>query len=102
VLRLWDEDGASPAPRRGPRHRQARPKEEASAPPEPAGEASPGNTCEIVFLLTIEDAGKALGVGRSTIYQLIGNGDLEVVHIGRAARVPVESVQGFVRRLRAG
>jgi len=41
-------------------------------------------------------------VARSTIYELIGNGDLEVVHIGRSARVPVESVQGFVRRLRAG
>ncbi|MND02641.1 Helix-turn-helix domain protein [compost metagenome] len=66
------------------------------------GEASPGDTGEFVLLLTIEDAGKALRVGRSTIYQLIGDGDLEVVHIGRSARVPVESVQGFVRRLRAG
>ena len=55
-----------------------------------------------MLLLTIEGAGKALGVARSTIYELIGNGELEVVHIGRAARVPVESVQGFVRRLRAG
>lgn len=62
----------------------------------------PGNASEFVLLLTIEDAGKALGVGRSTIYQLIADGDLEVVHIGRSARVPVESVEGFVRRLRAG
>jgi excisionase family DNA binding protein len=61
-----------------------------------------GNTGELVLLLSIEDAGKALGVGRSTIYGLIDSGDLEVVHIGRAARVPVESVQVFVRRLRAG
>ena len=65
-------------------------------------EPTPGNTGELVLLLSIEDAGKALGVGRSTIYGLIDSGDLEVVHIGRAARVPVESVQGFVRRLRAG
>jgi excisionase family DNA binding protein len=66
------------------------------------GEPTPGNTGELVLLLSIEDAGKALGVGRSTIYGLIDSGDLEVVHIGRAARVPVESVQSFVRRLRAG
>jgi excisionase family DNA binding protein len=66
----------------------------------PSGQASPGNTGELVLLLTIEDAAKALGVGRSTIYELIGKGDLEVVHIGRSARVPVESVQSFVGRLR--
>lgn len=66
------------------------------------GEPTPGNTGELVLLLSIEDTGKALGVGRSTIYGLIDNGDLEVVHIGRAARVPLDSVQGFVRRLRAG
>ena len=64
-------------------------------------EPTPGTTGELVLLLSIEDAGRALGVGRSTIYGLIDSGDLEVVHIGRAARVPVESVQGFVRQLRA-
>jgi excisionase family DNA binding protein len=79
-----------------------RPTPTSAAAPDAPGQATPGNTSEFVLLLTIEDAGKALGVGRSTVYELIGNGDLEVVHIGRSARVPVESVQGFVRRLRAG
>jgi excisionase family DNA binding protein len=102
LLRLWAEDGAAPAPRHGSRRRQPRPKErtpEAAAGP---GETSPDTTGELVLLLTIEDAGKALGVGRSTVYELIGSGDLELVHIGRSARVPVEAVQAFVRRLRAG
>ena len=51
-------------------------------------------------VLTIEGAGRALGVGRSTIYQLVQQGDLEVVHIGRAARIPVDAVHDYVRRLR--
>lgn len=55
---------------------------------------------EPVLLLTIEGAGRALGVGRSTIYQLVQQGDLEVVHIGRAARIPVDAVHDYVRRLR--
>jgi excisionase family DNA binding protein len=56
----------------------------------------------LVLLLSVEDAGKALGVSRSTVYELIGSGDLEVVHIRRSVRVPVDAVHDFVRRLRAG
>lgn len=35
-----------------------------------------------------------------TIYQLVQQGDLEVVHIGRAARIPVDAVHDYVHRLR--
>jgi excisionase family DNA binding protein len=55
---------------------------------------------DLVLLLSVEDAGKALGVSRSTVYELIGSGDLEVVHIRRSVRVPVDAVHDFVRRLR--
>lgn len=63
-------------------------------------EPTPGNNGELLLLLTIEGAAKALGVGRSTIYELVQRRDLEVVHIGRAARIPVDSVHDYVRRLR--
>jgi len=53
------------------------------------------------FLLTIPEAGRLLGLGRTTMYELIGAGEIEVVHIGRAARIPVESVERFVVRLRS-
>ncbi len=53
------------------------------------------------LLLTIPDAGRLLGVGRTTMYELIGAGEVEVVHIGRAARIPLESVERFVDRLRS-
>ena len=52
------------------------------------------------LLLTVAEAARSLGVSRSTVYELIGRGDLEVVHLGRAARVPSESVRDLVGRVR--
>jgi len=51
-------------------------------------------------LLTVREAAHALGVGRSTAYELITAGELEVVHIGRACRIPVAVVEAYVERLR--
>ncbi len=52
-------------------------------------------------LLTIPEAARVLGIGRSTVYELIGAGRLEVVHIGRSARVPLAALAEFVEGLRA-
>jgi excisionase family DNA binding protein len=52
------------------------------------------------LLLTVREAAHALGVGRSTAYELITTGELEVVHIGRACRIPVAVVEAYVERLR--
>ena len=60
--------------------------------------ADPGGP---VLLLSIHQAARTLGLGRSKLYELIAAGDLEVVHIGRATRVPVDAVERFVERLRA-
>lgn len=51
-------------------------------------------------LVTIPAAAKALSIGRSTAYELIAAGELEVVHIGRAVRVPVDAIAAYVERLR--
>ena len=45
------------------------------------------------LLCSIPDAATALGLGRSKIYQLIGEGQLETVSIGRRRLVRVESVR---------
>jgi excisionase family DNA binding protein len=50
--------------------------------------------------MTIRDAALALGLGRSTVYELIGRGELEVVHVGRSARIPVDALRRFVDRRR--
>ena len=52
------------------------------------------------LLLTVSQAAVMLAIGRTTAYELIATGDLEVVHIGRCARVPVEAVEVLVARLR--
>ena len=41
-----------------------------------------------------------LGIGRSTVYELIAGGRLEIVHIGRSARVPLAALIEFVDGLR--
>lgn len=52
------------------------------------------------ILLTVRQVASALGIGRSTTYELINAGQLEVVHIGRSVRVPVDVLYSFVASLR--
>jgi excisionase family DNA binding protein len=52
-------------------------------------------------LVTIKQAALMLSLGRSTVYELIADGRLEVVHVGRSVRVPVEALAALVARLRA-
>lgn len=52
------------------------------------------------LLLTVVEAAEVLGVGRSTMYELIRTGQVEVVHLGRCARVPAAALDEFVERLR--
>jgi excisionase family DNA binding protein len=59
-----------------------------------------GELSRVPVLLTVRDAAALLGVGRTTTYELIASGELEVVHISRAARIPTESVAAYVQRLR--
>lgn len=53
-------------------------------------------------LLTVPQAAAMLGIGRTTAYELISAGNLEVVHIGRSTRVPVDAVHDLVAQLRHG
>src|SRR5262249_27310851 len=51
------------------------------------------------LLLTVVEAAEMLGVGRTKAYELIADGQLQVVHIGRAARVPLVAVHRYVEAL---
>lgn len=53
-------------------------------------------------LYTIPEAAHALGVGRTTIYQLIASGELVRVKIGTRAVVTATSMRALVERLEAG
>jgi len=53
------------------------------------------------LLLKFEEAGTVLGVGRTKIFELVGAGEIEAVRIGRARRVPYESLVAFVEGMRS-
>ncbi len=52
------------------------------------------------LLLKLPEAGERLGLGRSKLYELIQEGVLPVVRIGRSVRVPASELERFVQRLR--
>jgi excisionase family DNA binding protein len=54
--------------------------------------------CRESLLLRIPDAANVLGVGRTTLCKLINDGDINVVHIGRAVRIPFAELKAFVAR----
>jgi len=51
------------------------------------------------LLLTPEEVAETLGVGRSTVYDLMRLRVLPSVKIGRARRVPVSSLREYVAKL---
>jgi len=51
------------------------------------------------ILLTPEEAAEVLGVGKSTVYDLIRMRLLRSVQIGRSRRIPVHACQELVDRL---
>jgi excisionase family DNA binding protein len=57
--------------------------------PSPAASTPP-------LLVTPEEAARQLGVGRTTVCELMAAGKLPSMKIGRARRVPVEALQRFI------
>lgn len=54
------------------------------------------------LLLTPEDAATRLSLSRTMVYELIRNGELRSVKIGRARRVPVDALGEYVAWLAEG
>ncbi|MEV7934946.1 helix-turn-helix domain-containing protein [Kitasatospora sp. NPDC088264] len=46
--------------------------------------------------LTVEEAARRLGVGRTTMYALVASGEVSSVTIGRLRRVPAEALKKYV------
>jgi excisionase family DNA binding protein len=51
------------------------------------------------ILLTPEQAARALGLGRTTVYALMRDGELRSVRLGRSRRIPYASLVEFVQRI---
>jgi excisionase family DNA binding protein len=54
-----------------------------------------------VLMLTVEEAARRLGLGRTLVYQLISSGELESVTVGRLRRVPAECLAEYIAALRS-
>ena len=52
------------------------------------------------LLFTVEEAARALGIGRTRMFELIQAGSVETVLIGRLRRIPLDALDAFVSRLR--
>jgi excisionase family DNA binding protein len=46
--------------------------------------------------LTVEEAARRLGVGRTTMYALIASGEVSSVRIGRLRRIPAEALSAYI------
>ena len=48
------------------------------------------------LLLTVEEAAELLVISRSLMYELIRDGSIATIHIGRLRRVPRESLTAYI------
>lgn len=51
------------------------------------------------LLYTVEQASAELSIGRSRLFEIIKNGGIETVKIGRSRRIPRAALEAFVARL---
>ena len=63
-----------------------------SAPPEVHGQR---------LLLTVSEAAQRLGIGRSLLYELLAEGQIESIHVGRLRRIPIDALADFIDRQRS-
>jgi excisionase family DNA binding protein len=54
-----------------------------------------------VLTVRIKEACRITGIGRSKLYELIEQGDIEVIKVGTITLIPVESLRRFVERCRS-
>lgn len=49
-------------------------------------------------LLRPKEAMEAIGIGKSKFYEMLSAGEISVVRIGRALRIPVSSLDEWIER----
>jgi excisionase family DNA binding protein len=54
---------------------------------------------EPVLIAIWPEAGKALGVGRTKMFELIASGELTSVQVGRRRLIPATAITAYVERL---
>lgn len=49
-------------------------------------------------LLTVTEAARMLNVSRTTMYRLLGNGEIKSVRVGARQRIPPDQINDFIAR----
>jgi excisionase family DNA binding protein len=52
------------------------------------------------LLLTVSEAARKLGIGRSLLYELMANNEVESIHVGRLCRIPADALVTYIDRQR--
>lgn len=58
--------------------------------------SAPDASDPTLVALTVEEAARRLGVGRTTMYALLASGEIPSVTIGRLRRIPAEALNEYV------
>jgi excisionase family DNA binding protein len=58
--------------------------------------SSPAGPPEQRLLLTVSEAAERLGIGRSLLYELLTEGKIESIHVGRLRRIPPEALAAYI------
>lgn len=53
-----------------------------------------------LLTVRIKEACRITGIGRSKLYELIAEGEIEVIKVGAMTLVPIEGLRAFVGRAR--
>lgn len=53
------------------------------------------------LLLSVVEAARRLGIGRTLMYELLAAGQIQSVHVGRLHKVPARALDAYVARLTA-
>lgn len=69
------------------------------SPPQVRGDFSEAPEPPRPLLLTVKEAATLIGIGRTTLYQLMDSGEIASVHVGSSRRIPLLSAHEFVERL---
>jgi len=60
-----------------------------------------GGAQPVQIVLTVEQAARLLGIGRTLMFALVKRGEVESVTIGRLRRIPIDALDRYVSSLRA-
>ena len=71
------------------------------AAPDPARQSEEQTPGMRPLLVSVTQALQLLGIGRTTLYELIADGRVAPVKIGRSVRFVVDELEDFVETLRA-